>query len=57
MFIAEQHALVTKASAGRHVQFGLQYGNIDFAQITHKHQQVMHLHITQYHIRLITPKL
>ena len=49
MFIAERHALVTKAPEGRHVQFGLQYGNIDFAQITHKHQQVMQLRIT-YHV-------
>ena len=48
MFIAERHALVTKAPEGRHVQFGLQYGNIDFAQITHKHQQVMQLRITHH---------
>ena len=57
MFIAERHALVTKAPEGRHVQFGLQYGNIDFAQITHKHQQVMYLRITQHYIRLISLKL
>ena len=57
MFIAKRHTLVTKAPEGRHVQFGLQYGNIDFAQITHKHQQVMHLRITQHYICLIIPKL
>ena len=37
MFIAERHALVTKAPEGRQVQLELQQVNMDFSRIVPKH--------------------